>query len=249
MQLIGDWQFLIMQASNVFLLCIIQYFNGLLVIHKNVRVNYTRKINHFLLFFIPIFLNRSYVYDEEYWLYILGAFLAVAKFIFYTFPVRRRISFINTMFRSFDRPEDRPNTLLWITTQTAAGHSVLIPMGILFTSYELYELVLIPLLIYGIGDGLAEPVGVRFGKHKYRAYALFSKRRYIRTLEGSAVVFLTGMLVTAFYFYYFSPLQFAIAMATVPLLMTLAEAFSPHTWDSPFMFLVGFLTLFGITFI
>jgi hypothetical protein len=28
--------------------------------------------------------------------------------------------------------------------------------------------------------------------------------------------------------------------------MTLAEAFSPHTWDTPFLFLVGGLSLLGI---
>jgi hypothetical protein len=28
--------------------------------------------------------------------------------------------------------------------------------------------------------------------------------------------------------------------------MTLAEAFSPHTWDTPYMFLVGTVSLLGI---
>ncbi len=241
-----DLSFLLTQAVNLVFLCLIQYGNGLLVIHKNVKVNYTRKINHFTLFFIPVYLNRGYAYDEAYGLFILGAALATLKFIFYIEPIRERVSFINVMFHSFDRPEDRPHTLLWIATQTAVGHIVLISMGVFFAQRGLLHLILIPILIYGIGDGLAEPVGVRFGKHKYRVYALFSEKKYYRTLEGSACVFAVSLIIIATQFTHFTPLQFIVALAVIPLLMTLTEAFSPHTWDSPFMFLFGYLALFAI---
>ncbi len=246
MEKILDFGFALNQSSNVIVLILSQYLNGLLVIHKNVKVNYTRKINHFLLFFIPIYLNRGYAHIEAFDLYALGAFFAVAKFIFYIKPIRDRVPFIKVMFRSFDRPEDRPHTLQWIVTQTAAGYAVLLPAGMLFARYDLLHLVVIPILIYGIGDGLAEPVGVRFGKNKYHSYALFTSKSYIRTLEGSAVVFLTGLGVIGSFYNYFTPLQFAVAMAVVPLLLTLVEAFSPHTWDSPTMFFAGYLSLFGI---
>jgi hypothetical protein len=43
--------------------------------------------------------------------------------------------------------------------------------------------------------------------------------------------------------------KLAVAMVIIPPLMTLAEAVSLHTWDTPFLFLVGYLTLFGISFI
>jgi phytol kinase len=33
--------------------------------------------------------------------------------------------------------------------------------------------------------------------------------------------------------------QFGLALAIVPLAMTLAEAWSPHTWDGPFLYLAG----------
>ncbi len=244
-----DLNFLLTQGTNLLFLILIQFGNGLLVIHKNVKVNYTRKINHFMLFFIPIFLNRDYASEEAFGLFALGAFFAVAKFIFYAKPIRERVPFIKTMFRSFDRPEDRPNTLLWLVTQTAAGYVVLITMSILFVNRGLMDLVLIPILIYGIGDGLAEPVGVRFGRHKYKTLALFTPKEYYRTLEGSFVVFLTSLVVIAAYFNYFTPPQFLIAILVVPILMTLTEAYSPHTWDAPTMFLAGFLSLFWITMV
>lgn len=246
MEKIFDLSFMLNQSSNVLVLILSQYLNGLLVIHKNVKVNYTRKINHFLLFFIPIFLNRGYAHIEAFDLYAIGAALAVAKFIFYIKPIRDRVPFINVMFHSFDRPEDRPHTLKWIVTQTAAGYGVLLPASIIFAHYDLLHLVLIPILIYGIGDGLAEPVGVRFGRHKYKSYALFTSKSYVRTLEGSAVVFITGLAVIGFFHSYFNPLQFTAAMAVIPFLLTLVEAYSPHTWDSPTMFFFGYLSLFGI---
>lgn len=246
MEKIYDFSYILNQSSNVFFLVFIQYVNGLLVIHKNFRVNYTRKINHFLLFFIPIFLNRGYIHEEAFWLYAIGAVLAVAKFVFYVKPIRDRVPFIKTMFASFDRPEDRPYTLLWIVTQTSAGYLVLLPASLLFAYYDLFYLVTIPILIYGIGDGLAEPVGVRFGKHHYSAYALFTRRGYTRSLEGSAAVFVTSLVVVAFFHQYFEPRQLVVALLAVPVIMTLVEALSPHTWDAPTMFFAGYLTLFGI---
>lgn len=237
---------LLNQLVNIFTLCLIQYSTGCLAKYKKVKVNYTRKINHFTLFFVPIFLGQGYAYEEAFGLFVLGAMLAIAKFIFYIKPIRQRIRLIAIMFRSFDRPEDRPHTLLWLTTQTAAGYLIILPMSILFRHHNLLHLVLIPIIIYGIGDGLAEPIGVTFGKYKYRVRALFTQKRYFRTLEGSACVFLTSLVVILLYYSHFSSRQLIFALGTIPLLMTVAEAFSPHTWDSPLMFLVGYLSLFII---
>jgi len=39
--------------------------------------------------------------------------------------------------------------------------------------------------------------------------------------------------------FFYSDTQFAVAMASIPLCLTLAEAFSPHTWDTPFIISVG----------
>lgn len=234
------------QCLNITILCLIQYSTGWLAKNKGVKVNYTRKINHFTLFLVPILLGHGYVYEESFGLFVLGALLAIFKFIFYIKPVRARINFIAMMFHSFDRPEDRPYTLLWLTTQTAAGYLIILPMCILFRHYNLLHLVLIPIIIYGIGDGLAEPVGITFGRYKYYVQALFTQKKYFRTLEGSACVFITSLLVILAYYSHFTPFQLLVALGTIPLLMTLAEALSPHTWDSPFMFLVGYLSLFGV---
>ena len=50
----------------------------------------------------------------------------------------------------------------------------MLPMIWLFGQWGLESLVVIPILINVIGDGLAEPVGVRFGKYRYKTKALFT---------------------------------------------------------------------------
>ncbi len=241
--------FLVTQLIKIAILLSVQYSSGLLVKYKGVKVNYTRKINHFVLFFVPLYLDRGFAYPETFGLFILGAILSVLALLIYTEPVRQRVALIRTMFLSFDRPEDRPYTLLWLITQVAAGFLVAVPMTILFQYYDLLPWILLPILINGIGDGLAEPVGVRFGRHTYQVRALFTRKRYVRSLEGSACVFLTSIAVLLYFQALFSSGQLIAALLVLPPVMTLAEAFSPHTWDTPFLFLAGYLTLFLISFV
>jgi phytol kinase len=42
---------------------------------------------------------------------------------------------------------------------------------------------------------------------------------------------------------FFTDIQFILAMLFVPILMTLAEAYSPHTWDTPFLMFTGYASL------
>ena len=227
----------------------IQYVSGSLVYYKGIKVNYTRKINHFALFFVPMFLDKFIPVKPSLELLIIGSILAVTGLIIYIKPVRNKSNFIQRMFLSFDRPEDRPNTLLWLSTQTAFGYLVIIPFLILFSTSGYEYLIIIPILVNGIGDGLAEPVGVRFGKHKYQTYALFSKVKYERTLEGSACVFITSVVVILFFQSGFTSSEFIYVIIIFPIVMTLSEAFAPHTWDTPFLFFFGYSTIYLIKII
>ncbi len=71
--------------------------------------------------------------------------------------------------------------------------------------------------------------------------------KYVRTIEGSACDFITSVIVIFLFQSYFSPAEFICALIVIPIVMTLAEALAPHTWDTPFLFFIGYLTLYIIT--
>ena len=137
-----------------------------------------------------------------------------------------------------DRPEDRPHTLLWLFTQFLASIIILIPLAIVSEVYfkiKWENIGLFILCLAMIGDGFAEPVGVRFGNIKYKTFALFTKKRYYRTIEGSLTVFISSIIVISIFSFLFTSNQLFIAFLILPITITLIEAFSPHTWDSPFL--------------
>lgn len=241
-----DESFWLNQAIKSLVLYGVAYLAGLLVRNYNMKVNYTRKMNHFALFFFPEILNKLLPYTQTKIAILAGSLLSTATLLLYIKPIRSRTPLVHTMFSSLDRPEDRPYTLFWLLTQFLAAYAVIIPLSVYLESRHLADLILIPIFINGIGDGLAEPIGVRFGKHPYQTRGLFTKKRFTRTLEGSACVFVSGLLTILLLSNLFTSTQFLVALATIPLLMTLAEAWSPHTWDSPFMFLVAGVTLVAI---
>lgn len=232
---------------------IIMYLTGLLVLKKGVKVNYTRKINHFTVMAIPFLLGMimgpgrsSGGEPPDFLMQVIGLLSGLLFFVIFLKPIRERVSSIKTAFQGIDRPEDRPYTLRWITTQTAANYIVAIPVAMYLGMSNMPELIFIIILINGFGDGLAEPIGVRFGKHKYQTNALFTKRKYERSLEGSACVLVTSIVVVMLFSDLFSPIQLFVALIAFPNIMTLAEAKAPHSWDNPFLFAIGGILLFLI---
>ena len=215
------------------------YVLGLWVLRKGIRVNYTRKIQHFAVFFVPMLLAYWLPFDASLFTVVMSGMVFVGSLVLFTEPFRSRSTILATAFASFDRPEDRPFTLLWLSTQLLATYAVLVPMIVWLGHYEKPLLIYITVLVAGIGDGLAEPVGVRFGRHTYKTRALFTDRLYTRSLEGSACVLASGFLAVFLLRSQLDATQFVLALAIIPLAMTLAEAWSPHTWDGPLLYLVG----------
>ena len=212
---------------------------GLLVKKKDIKVNYTRKIVHFAIFFLPFFLEPIFFPEPGSHVQPIGMMVNLSIFFLFLKPIRTRFKFCNLAFMSMDRPEDRPHTLKWIFLQNFLAFLVMMPLGMFFTINNMEVLIFIPIFINAIGDGLAEPIGIRFGKHKYQTYALFSKNKYTRSIEGSSCVFFTSLIVLIIFSPYFTFMQLVFALLVIPIAMTISEAFSPHTLDNPFLFLVG----------
>lgn len=241
-----DYAFWLNQVVKVLTLYAVAYATGCWVQRSHIKVNYTRKINHFVLFFLPYLLTTLNPFTPTLATTLVGSVIGILTLALYVRPLRDRYPAIARMFSSFDRPEDRPFTLFWLSTQIMAAYMVILFLMLFVMNTHHYDFVLIPILINGVGDGLAEPIGIRFGRHTYQTRALFTKTRYTRSLEGSACVFVTGVVAIAICRTLFEPSQFVAALLIVPAAMTLAEAFSPHSWDSPTLFLVGGMSLAGI---
>jgi dolichol kinase len=231
------------QFSEFILIHVIVFLEGLLVLRLNWKVNYTRKINHFFVFFSPYLLKTIFPFEESLCKQIIIALVGLSTLFIYLKPIRENIKIVAIMFAAFDRPEDRPYTLKWLFTQYLVTYVVAVPLWILFDSLEHTEAIPIIILINAIGDGLAEPIGITWGKHKYKVKALFTTTTYTRSLEGSACVFIVSVLAVASYYNSFTPIQLIVAFIAVPTVATLAEAKSPHTWDSPFIFLFTGISL------
>jgi len=176
------------------------------------------------------------------WVTLLG-FLILIK------PLRERFKFFMLQFNSLDRPEDRPHTLSWIVGgNILPGCILIIFFRWLYSFTDQGDMSYIFIFITGVGDGFAEPVGIYLGKHKYWTASCFGDRRYQRSFEGSACVFISSLVFTSIFYYTFhSVWEFWTAMIVLPPLMTYVEATSPHTIDTPALMGVGGLTLWIIS--
>merc|ERR1719281_751169 len=93
--------------------------------------------------------------------------------------------------------------------------------------FPAHNLCYIFAMVAGLGDGLAEPVGVHWGKHKYEVGAFMSgsARKYTRSFEGSCTVALSTYIFVAMRWYLFpNATSFWLTMLMLPPLMTLAKA-------------------------
>src|SRR5262245_48151496 len=154
-----DASLVVSQVVKVGLLSGIAFGGGLLVRNWGVRVNYTRKINHFALFCLPQALDDIFGVARGITPGLVNGFATVAMFAVFWGPVRSRLRWAQTMFLSYDRPEDRPHTLWWLVTQFLAALLVIIPMLIYFRHFGFAPLALMVIIIATVGDGLAEPIG------------------------------------------------------------------------------------------
>lgn len=211
------------------------------------KVNYTRKIQHFAAYLVPLVSPPTEPLGilPHLWesLFVLFMFLILIK------PIRESSTFFMLQFNSLDRSEDRPNTLKWIVLGNMLPGLVIITIfKQLFETYlNMPLLASIVVFTVAIGDGLAEPVGTYWGKKKYVVPSWNLKNRYVRSYAGSACVFLFALLLVALCYNQFgNPVQFWIAAIVFPPVMTLSEAFAPHSMDTPVMMLIGFSLLFGI---
>ena len=223
-----------------------------IVLKYDIKINYTRKLGNLLK--IPKYFVADFLPFCESTAISLVTALAVNQTLFcimYYRKMRERIPLCSYIFLSQDRREDRPDTLIFQVTEDLLRFVIYIPFKLFIANkLDAPEIIFIPIAVNNIGDGLAEPIGVAFGRHKYSTTALYHRGKFFaskftRSYEGSSCVFFTTAIVVAIFYNTFSSNQFWVTISLLPLLMTVAEAKAPHTNDGPFLALIGcgFLTL------
>ena len=146
---------------------------------RGTRVPYTRKVFHFTIFTMATAVQLTWglpgvtVFGTVVSLLVLAAVVHGPR---------------NPLYEALARPSDAPHGTLFIlvpllTTAAGGGLSNLLFPGYAYIGY----------LVCGWGDAVGEPVGTRWGRHRYRVPSLGGVAA-VRSLEGSAAVFLMGSL-------------------------------------------------------
>jgi phytol kinase len=192
---------------------------GWMRVEKDVRIPHTRKIFHFLIFTMaaglqPAFgLSSVILFGCVVGLTIVYAVLRGAGFPFY---------------EAIARLTDAPHSTFFVTVpllSTAVGG---IAANVISTHFAP-----IGYLITGWGDAVAEPVGLRWGRHRYKVPSL-DGIHVTRSLEGSLSILAVGGLAAYFWCLLtgMAPgpaLKMALVCASVG---TLVEGVSNHGLDN-----------------
>jgi phytol kinase len=186
---------------------------------KKLRTPYTRKVFHFLIFTMAAILQLLTSFSV---LIIYGTIVS----LFVLYSVFRGNGF--TFYECLARETDVPHRTLYIIIpliSTAAGGMV---SNLLF-----YPFAPVGYLTAGWGDAVGEPVGTKWGKHKYKVTSITGVKA-TRSLEGSTAVFIVSVLVAFIVFFVTgvklpSAIIFAIVCGTAG---TVVEAFSSHGLDN-----------------
>jgi phytol kinase len=130
----------------------------------------------------------------------------------------------DALARESDSPEERLLIILPLTSTVLGG---------LISNLFFPQFAPLGYLACGWGDAAGELIGVRFGKRKYKVPPLF-RMHTVRTLEGSAAVFLTCILAILLgLFMQGIPIQSGILpVLFCSAILTLIEAWTPHGLDN-----------------
>lgn len=198
---------------------------GWLKLRRGLATGDTRKLFHFSIFFLATYVHASYGPPG---VNLLGCLAA----IYIGYCLLRGTG--NPLYEAIARESDHPRRSLHVLIPflaTAAGGILAIS---LFGDFAVYGFA-----ICGIADAVAEPIGARLGKHRYRTWNLPGCTESHRSLEGSLAVFaasfITAVILQCTGLTPLLPGSLAgslLPAAALASVATLAEAGSPHGTDN-----------------
>ena len=198
---------------------------GWLKLRRSVRTGDTRKLFHFSVFFLA---TALYATLGPPGVNLLGGLAAI--YIGYCLLSGDGNPLYEAMARESDRPRRSLHILIPFLATAAGGICSLS----LFGEYALFGFA-----ICGIADAIAEPIGIRLGRHRYRSLNLPGCKASHRSFEGSLAVFaasfLVAVLIQCTTLNPPSPLSLTDSLlpaAAIATGATLVEGLSPHGTDN-----------------
>ncbi len=200
-------------------------FAGYLRTTRRLRAGYTRKVFHALIFISAVVVQT------------LGGFVAVCVFgmmvsLVVGLAILRGPN--DRLYEALAREQDGPARTYYIVIPYFATLIGGLTSNILFG-----PLALVGYLVGGLGDAAGEPVGTRWGRHRY---VVGGRAQVTKTFEGSIAV-LTASVVALSIAVAITPelhfdLRSVIALPMIGIVCALVEAFSPRGWDNVTMQIV-----------
>lgn len=185
------------------------------------KTGYTRKLFHVLIF-------SSAVGVQSVWgLPILCLFGVAASLVIGLAVI---LGEGHPFYEALAREHDAPRRTYYILVSYCATL-----IGGVTSNAFFGDAALVGYLITGLGDAVGEPVGTRFGRHRYHVPALRGVAA-TRSYEGSVAVFLVSWLAVGLVFHV-SPAFSGRACSSwgavgLALMATVLEAIAPHGWDN-----------------
>lgn len=245
------WILITKKAIIYSTIMILLVFNGLAKQRYDIKVNYTRKVSHIVIWAGSFISDQIANIDESLLSTFWNVFFAALGLMLWTIPIRKYdpTGLMDIVYSGVDRPEDRPNSLKWLVWQNVGVGISVLPFAALWDYWKVEDFILIPLMIVTFGDGFAEPIGIKFGKHKYKVKGLCTDQEYTRSLEGSFMVFLSAIVVICSVYTEFEKAEFFANLIILPFIATLCEAVAPHSLDNPIIIIVTSTILSLIHFV
>jgi phytol kinase len=197
-------------------------FAGYLKCVRGFNTGYTRKIFHVLIFL-------SAVAVQTFWGFAAVCLFGTMVSLVIAYAVLRGAG--NRFYEALAREQDGPHRTYYIVLPYFATLIGGVASNIFFG-----PLAVVGYLVGGLGDAAGEPVGTRWGKHRYLIPAFGRAPGTTRSYEGSLGVLIVS-LTALFLATAISPdihlnARSAITLPVIAIACTLVEAVSPHGWDN-----------------
>ena len=156
------------------------YFAGWMKIKKHIRTPYTRKTFHFIIF------SAAGVIQYFYGLHAVSLMgMIVSIIVLMSVAAGERFWLYNALARETDAPHEKKFIVVPLIATAVGGilSNIFFPV----TAYIGY-------FVGGWGDAVGEPVGTKWGKHRYTVPTLFGVKA-TRSIEGSFAVMLVSTLI------------------------------------------------------